>query len=61
MSELPTFDAVKAIAKCGACGKELFPHSTPNICDYREDCPMHGEAWMQYQSARRMQNAYSGK
>lgn len=51
---LPVFDAVKPIGKCGACGDMLYPHSTPNLCDYRRDCPIYGDNWMAYQAARRM-------
>jgi hypothetical protein len=54
--DLPVFEAVKPVGTCGACGTELFPHSTPNQCNYRKDCPLHGDKWRDYQSARRMQN-----
>ena len=53
VKSLPVFDAVKPIGQCGACGTELYPHSTPNICSFRADCPMHGDRWMAYQAARR--------
>lgn len=58
MTDLTVFEPIKPIGKCGACGKDLYPHSTPNICDYRQDCPMHGDAWRGYQRMRDMQNAY---
>lgn len=58
--DLQVFKAVKPIGKCEACGRDLYPHSTPNICDYRQDCSMHGEEWMQFQSFRRMRNSLVG-
>lgn len=58
MSELPVFDAVKAVGRCGLCGRELYPHSQPNICNYQDSCPMRGDRWMAYQAARREQNFY---
>lgn len=58
MSQEPTvFEPINPIGKCGACGRDLYPHSSPNICDYKENCPMHGERWLTYQAARRMQNS----
>ena len=56
MDDLPVFEPIKAVGKCGACGKELYPHSSPGICDYRQDCPMHGERWQAYQQMLAMRN-----
>lgn len=58
--ELTTFEAIKPVGTCGACGRDLYPHSTPNICDYRQDCSMHGEPWKQYQLALKMRNTFIG-
>lgn len=58
MEDLPVFEPVKPVGKCGIpdCARDLYPGSTPNICGFRQECPMNGEAWLQYQAARRMQN-----
>lgn len=53
-NDLPIFEPPNAVGMCRVCGKTLYPHSTPNICGFKENCPMYGEQWQQYQYARSM-------
>lgn len=57
-SDLPVFAPVQPVGKCGVCNRALFPHSTPSICGFKQECPMHGEEWMRYQRNRQMQNTW---
>ncbi len=60
MDDPTVFEPINPVGKCGGCGRDLYPHSTPNICDYRQDCPMHGERWLAYQQALKMRNVRIG-
>jgi hypothetical protein len=48
---LSCFAALQPVALCGACGKKLYEHSTPNMCEYRDDCPLRGSDWARYKRA----------
>lgn len=43
-----TFETPKPIGKCGTCDRPLYKHSSPNICDYRQDCVLFGDEWKEF-------------
>lgn len=61
MSELPTIEPRKAVAKCGLCDRQLF--TGDHLCKavvVEDACPLKGERWQSMERARSMQNTYGG-
>lgn len=57
--DIPVMQPLKPVAKCGACGADLYAGSSfhgPDACGGREECPLRGEEWLRYQRARASQN-----
>lgn len=57
-NDLPTFEPVKPIGKCGLCGNLLYPHSTCHSLPRPDACPLEGDQWRQMKQIRNMQNYY---
>lgn len=55
---LPTFEPVKPIGKCGLCNNYLYPHSTCQNLARPDACPLEGDQWLQMKRIRATQNIY---
>ena len=60
-NDLPVLEPIKPVAKCGLCGRKLYPESMPTHKDCDEQCPLNGEDWAKRRYLYRAQNAWIGQ
>lgn len=61
--DLPVLKPVKAIAKCGFCGNEIYPDGqcqaeAKGFGGQPAQCPLRGEEWRRWKMAMDMRPAF---